>query len=132
MQVVIPEFLGIPCIYGDVGKTEFRNRRDLIPGAELIPECVTSRNRMCSLTEMVFDVSKKFLIFEKITFLVIFFEKNTEIFLKIQTGPVKKSCFDRPVNCPVRNLLPDRAGPAGCRHRLQLWRKANLKNRNVQ
>ncbi len=45
---LIPEFLGIPCIYGDVGKAEFRNRRDLIPGAESIPECSTSRNRMCS------------------------------------------------------------------------------------
>ncbi len=43
-----PEFLGIPCTYEDVGKAEFRNRRDLIPGADLSPECVTLRNRMCS------------------------------------------------------------------------------------
>jgi len=43
---------------------------------------------------MVFDVSKKFLIFKKITFLVIFsrkIEKNFE--KKIQTGPVKKKLF---------------------------------------
>ncbi len=44
---LIPEFLGIPFIYGDVEKAEFRNRRDLIP------ECSTSRNRMYSHSHMV-------------------------------------------------------------------------------
>jgi hypothetical protein len=36
------------CVYGDVVNAEFRNRRELIPGAELVPECSTSRNRMYS------------------------------------------------------------------------------------
>jgi hypothetical protein len=34
-------------------KTEFRNWTELILGAELIPQCATSRNRMYSLPKSV-------------------------------------------------------------------------------
>ncbi len=53
------EFLGIPCIYWDVGKAEYRNRRDLNPGAKLIPECATLRNRMCSLPMQLVSVNNQ-------------------------------------------------------------------------
>ena len=39
IEVVIPEFRGI-------GRTDYRNRMEHIPGVESIPQCSTSRNRM--------------------------------------------------------------------------------------
>jgi hypothetical protein len=59
----------------------------------------------------------------KNAFLLTIFLKKTSIKpKKVPTGPVKKYLF-RPAGIPAGQEFstgPDRAGPAGCRYRLQL------------